>query len=351
MMDQQASVKNIEILQTTINTLKQNNENVFQKIEEDLCSKNRLLEDTHQEESVSNNLLMVAKGIEAEKLAELVAANAEMAEAVASGNPILIASATSHLVSAQQEHQEAKEHRERLEHRYELAQQCVSIAEMMYSEVSRSYSFLKTSIEEKSFVGFNRIFNAKNDLESYLSKQSNSIKNQVEPIKTKHFDPIQKDTISKHTLTKSQRKQIQEETKWEKVIIDHIVTNEQYEIYKKADLIQIDINERKCLVKKINLDFEDPKSGMTNRELMAKGRAPYDEKTGERIELHHMNQEFDGPFAELTENTEHGDGNQTILHLKGSDSWRNDTKKKIQYERHDRPEHWLKRLEELEKNG
>ena len=56
-------------------------------------------------------------------------------------------------------------------------------------------------------------------------------------------------------------------------------------------------------------------------------------------------------FVELAENTEHGDGNQTILHLKDSESWRNDPKKKNQYKNRDRPEHWQKRLEDLEKNG
>lgn len=357
MINQQASVKNVEILQNTINSLNQNEDSLFQRIQEDLASKKNLVEETRREESTSNNLLSVAKAIEAEKLAELIEAESEMASAVASENPVAIAAAASQLASAQQEYSEAKEHRERLEHRYELAQQCVSISELMYSEVERSYAFSKQSVETTTTAGVSRLFNAKNDLENYLRKTSNSINysNESQIKKNSSIDGneslVQSETKSEPVLTSSQKQLIKNETGWDDEIIDHIKTMDQYEIYKKAGLTQKIVNGRKCLVKEINLDYEDPKSGMTNRELMAMGRAPYDDKTGERIELHHMNQEFDGPFAELRENTEHGDGNQTILHLNGSDSWRNDIKKKNQYKNHDRPEHWQSRLEDLNKNG
>ena len=124
---------------------------------------------------------------------------------------------------------------------------------------------------------------------------------------------------------------------------------EQYEIYKNAELVEADINGRKVLIKKdIDLDYKDPKTGETNRERMEKGRSPIYSKTGEKIELHHMGQEFDSPFAELLENSEHGDGNHKTLHPKDKDSFRNDKEKEIEYNKQ-KAEHWKTRLNQLEK--
>ncbi|MGI6355575.1 MAG: HNH/ENDO VII family nuclease [Lentisphaeria bacterium] len=84
---------------------------------------------------------------------------------------------------------------------------------------------------------------------------------------------------------------------------------------------------------------------MTNRELMEKGRSPIDPKTGEKIELHHMGQKSDAPFAELTENTEHGGQNHGTLHPKRSDSWRNVEGAKENYAT-EKTNHWKTRAQE-----
>ena len=120
----------------------------------------------------------------------------------------------------------------------------------------------------------------------------------------------------------------------------------QYEIYKKADLYEAEIDGKKCLVKNIDMDYVDPKTRLTNRELMERGRAPYDSKTGEKIELHHMDQEHDAPLVELCENSEHGDGNDPILHPKKGEGWRKDSELKKNYENKDRPNHWKERSRE-----
>lgn len=153
-------------------------------------------------------------------------------------------------------------------------------------------------------------------------------------------------------LTESEKlaKKIKSETGWSDDIICCIKNEEQYSVYKKADLHEEIIDGRKCLVKNIDLDYINPKTknakfpnGQTNRDLMAKGRSPYDSKTGELIELHHIGQEYESPFAELCENSEHGDGNDGILHDKKKESWRNDSKLKKQYNNVDRPNHWKRR--------
>ncbi len=148
-------------------------------------------------------------------------------------------------------------------------------------------------------------------------------------------------------LTDEEKKEIKEETGWSDEIIDHIENMEQYEIYKNAGLHEAEIDGRKCLIKDIDMDYVDPKTGMTNRELMEKGRSPIDSKTGEKIELHHMGQDYDSPFAELCENSEHGDGNHSILHTKYEDSWRNNPELKNQYNNVDKPNHWKERAKEI----
>ena len=144
-------------------------------------------------------------------------------------------------------------------------------------------------------------------------------------------------------LTFEQKNLIAKETGWSKEIIKHIDNMDQYAVYKKAGLHEATIDGRKCLVKDIDLDYVDLKTGMTNRELMANGRSPYDAATGEKIELHHMGQKFDGPFAELCENSEHGDGNDGILHPNKDNSWRRDPDAVKQYNA-EREQHWAARV-------
>lgn len=153
--------------------------------------------------------------------------------------------------------------------------------------------------------------------------------------------------IKSEGLSDEEKKEIKEETGWSEEIINHIENMEQYEIYKKAGLHETEIDGRKCLIKDIDMDYVDPKTGMTNRELLEKGRSPIDSKTGEKIELHHMGQDYDSPFAELCENSEHGDGNHSVLHTKYEDSWRNNPELKNQYNNVDKPNHWKERAKEV----
>lgn len=154
----------------------------------------------------------------------------------------------------------------------------------------------------------------------------------------------------KEGLTDEEKQKIKEETGWSDEIIDAIENMDQYEIYKNAGLHEAEINGRKCLIKDIDMDYVDPKTGMTNRERMERGLSPIDSKTGEKIELHHMGQKFDAPFAELTETSEHGDGKHKTLHTSTEDSWRNDPEKNKEYN-NQRREHWEQRAKEATQEG
>lgn len=150
-------------------------------------------------------------------------------------------------------------------------------------------------------------------------------------------------------LAKELSKEMKIETGWSDEIVKAIENRDQYEIYKNAEIYEKEVDGRKCLIRDIDWDYIDEKTGKTNRERVQIGRVPIDFKTGEKIELHHMGQGFDAPFAELTENSEHGDGNHKVLHTKLEDSWRNDEEKYKQYQVEKR-QHWKERLEEEEKS-
>lgn len=159
-------------------------------------------------------------------------------------------------------------------------------------------------------------------------------------------DTEEKDEGEEEALTDEEKKKIKDETGWSDEIVDCIDSMKQYEIYKNADLHEAEIDGRKCLVKNIDMAYVDSKTGMTNKELMSKGRSPIDAKTGQKIELHHMGQKADAPFVELAENSEHGDGNHSVLHPKTEGSWRNTPELEKQY-RNEKCEHWKARsLEE-----
>lgn len=121
-------------------------------------------------------------------------------------------------------------------------------------------------------------------------------------------------------LTDEQKAKIKEETGWSDEIIDNIKNMKQYEVLKKAGLVEAEINGRKCLIKEnIDLDYTD-EDGVSNRDRIARGLAPLDSKTGKPIELHHLGQKADSPLVELTEEEhrtgeyEDGKKNQSLWH-------------------------------------
>jgi len=152
------------------------------------------------------------------------------------------------------------------------------------------------------------------------------------------------DTTESEADAKAVRAEINEKSDYSDEVNEKISSVEELEVYQKANLKEENIDGRTCLVRdNIDMEYVDPKSGMTNQELMEKGRAPYDAKTGERIELHHIGQDYDSPLAELTEDTEHGDY-YSALHKKEGESWRNDSQKNNHYNNVERPSHWKSRV-------
>ena len=121
-------------------------------------------------------------------------------------------------------------------------------------------------------------------------------------------------------LTDVEKEKIKEETGWSDEIIDNIKNLKQYEILKNAELIEVEIDGKKCLIKEnIDLDYTD-EDGISNRDRISRGLAPIDSKTEKPLELHHLGQKADSPLVELTEEEhrtgeyEEGKKNQSLWH-------------------------------------
>lgn len=124
-------------------------------------------------------------------------------------------------------------------------------------------------------------------------------------------------------MTDEYKEQLKAETGWSDEIIDAIGSQEEAEIYKKAGLVEAEINGKKCLIdKNIDMELKD-KDGLTNKERIQNGNVPiYIDKNGEEkpMELHHIGQKSDAPLAELKWEVHRGKGNDAILHDKNKES-------------------------------
>lgn len=156
-------------------------------------------------------------------------------------------------------------------------------------------------------------------------------------------------------LTEGQKTRIKEETGWSDEIIDSINSCEEYQIYKGADLQEVEIGGKKCLIRN-DIDWDkkwetgkydengNPKYE-TNQERMSMGKAPLDEN-GNPIQLHHIGQHIDSPLAELTFEEHRCNGNDTILHDKTKETETHGEGNTWDKERQD---YWKNRVEEYVK--
>lgn len=123
----------------------------------------------------------------------------------------------------------------------------------------------------------------------------------------------------KEHLTKEEKAELKEKTGWSDNIIDNIRNMKEADIYIKAELKEVEINGRHCLIK-TDIDWnQKDKLGRTNKELVSQGHSPLD-KNGKPIDLHHIGQKSNSPLAELTGKEHRGNGNDTILHNKSIES-------------------------------
>ena len=157
-------------------------------------------------------------------------------------------------------------------------------------------------------------------------------------VKENYNKETNENTEIKRELTNEEKQKIKDETGWSDGIVDYIRSIKEYEIYKNAGLKEMEINGKRCLLRNdINLEQKNiikdknfQEKEITNKELMTKGNAPLD-KNGRPIELHHIGQHANSPFAELTR----------ILH---DNTQKSEIDRIIQF-KNEKREHWKTRSE------
>ena len=155
----------------------------------------------------------------------------------------------------------------------------------------------------------------------------------------KTVDEVAEGTEAKG-VTEEQKAKIKEETGWSDEIVDNIQSMDQYAVLKDANVVEVEINGKKCLIKEnIDLSYQD-QDGVSNRDRMERGLPPLDSKTGKPIELHHLGQKADSPLVELTEE-EHRTGDY-VDGKKNQSLWHDNT---IESEVHGEGNHWKQERE------
>ena len=153
-------------------------------------------------------------------------------------------------------------------------------------------------------------------------------------------------------LQESDYVKLSRESGWSPETVRWITTWEQYELLRSAGLHEERICGRLCLVKDhIDADYVFvAENGMriSNREQMQKGNSPRDAATGKPIELHHLGQDANSPFVELTPEEHRLSGNYSIWHANRKPSWREIDGEKSKFNK-EREKHWKTRLQQIEK--
>lgn len=119
---------------------------------------------------------------------------------------------------------------------------------------------------------------------------------------------------------------------------------EELKIYLELDLKENYIT-RPTLLIDIDINYR-ANSDSTNLEKMLKGSPPYDYRTGQVIELHHIGQNYDSPFAELPQLIHCGTGMFGIFHNLQIESWRVNKECVIKTQ-NEVSQYWIKRGEQL----
>ena len=125
----------------------------------------------------------------------------------------------------------------------------------------------------------------------------------------------------------------------------HIRWSEELEIYKSCNLTETVIT-RRTLIYPIDINYKY--GGRSNLDRMLNGESPRDAITGELIELHHIGQRYDSPFAELPRLTHCSNKTYRKLHDASIESWRLN-KRLINLTRKETIKYWQNRGEMLAK--
>lgn len=148
-------------------------------------------------------------------------------------------------------------------------------------------------------------------------------------------------TIEKSKIEK-QKEEILKDSPYTEEVNNYIANYQEFYSYYTLNLQEAKVT-RTALIREIDKDLYISSENATNFELMSKGKAPYSYDAEEGIiELHHIGQDYNAPFAELTKSEHIMSGNNKIFHTETEESWRSDKNLLNSYLK-ERAEYWKKR--------
>ncbi len=151
---------------------------------------------------------------------------------------------------------------------------------------------------------------------------------------------------SKEISKLERKKSVEKTSPYSRKINVFIRTTKELQVYMDLNLTETTVT-RPALILDIDPYYCD-ESGETNIEKMMSGKSPMDSVTGDVIDLHHIAQKYDSPFAELPHSIHELGGNYSVLHTTKA-SWRND-KELVKLTTSEIAQYWKLRGEKLCEN-
>ena len=148
----------------------------------------------------------------------------------------------------------------------------------------------------------------------------------------------------------SKTREIVSESKYSAKVNKYISSVGELRFYQKLGLKEQMVTRISLVQSNIDLMLKDD-MGVSNYERMKEGRGPVLEADGDSgMELHHLMQMYEAPFAELTHDQHARPGAGVVLHPSGKkeESWRADVEKVRSFDI-ERVRHWRKRVKLLER--
>lgn len=191
-MNSAVNVFDVQAIAMAAQEINQNKNHTFEICDDGINQARQTLEETQNEEQTSRVMLSGAKEIEMVKHAIVIELEVRLAAAIAEMakvTPNLIAMAAvevkitdikSQLVPARQEYEEAVRHRVALEHRYDMAVNCVSLAQERLETLQMKFEFGKRNIESTVSCGCARLDIAYQDLTQYISRIAPDVRNDLD---------------------------------------------------------------------------------------------------------------------------------------------------------------------------
>jgi transposase-like protein len=141
---------------------------------------------------------------------------------------------------------------------------------------------------------------------------------------------------------RTQRKMMEQESPFSLDITKVFSGYDEYRYILSLGLREAQVT-RKSLIREIDLDLYVTEMKRTNFELMRQGLSPYTKDSKDcYIILHHIGQDFDAPFAELSAEEHAKFGNSKLLHTSKEESWRRDPQKEKAFTA-EKAAYWKKR--------